>query len=266
MGARELEPGAAEAVLWQTLAQAFLPPLRADAALAFAECLAPDLAELAVVLGPEADDDIARLAASTGEFADPTALLLEYSRLFLPPAAAATLNLSRYVDSGVCGPCMDALEFAYRAHGLECSDGLHDFADHAARQFEFLGFLSESGDSRAAGEFARLCLVGALPRLAAQLSQCAPASPYTALARVAARALRRHAAPVQAPPDKPSHRHDLTRGVWRHCAGCGKAYAREKEIGIMTAALHKAGLPAEHLAKCPACRDRAQGFFRRGIA
>lgn len=256
----------AEAALWQTLAQAFLPPMSAGTARAFVECLAPDLAELSALQDLDADDDIARLGAAAGAFAAPTALLLEYSRLFLPPAGAATLNLSRYVDSGVCGPCMDALEFAYQAHGLECSDRLHDLADHAARQFEFLGVLSGRGDDAAAGEYARLCLVGALPRLAAQLSQCAPASPYTALARVAGQALRRYAAQEQARPDQPNLRHDLTRGVWRHCTDCGKPYAREKEIGIMTAALHKAGLPAEHLAKCPDCRDRAQGFFRRAIA
>jgi hypothetical protein len=34
----------------------------------------------------------------------------------------------------------------------------------------------------------------------------------------------------------------------------------------MALALERAGLPSAHLARCPDCRDRDQGFFRREIA
>ena len=262
----EVIEGSAVQVFWQTLAQAFLPPMAPAVAEAFVGVLAEDLAELSVALGIDADDDLAALRRRTARFTDPTALLVEYSRLFLPPAGVATLNLSHLVDSGVGGPCMDALELAYQAYGLVPNEQLHDLADHAARQFECLGYLAESDDDSAA-DFARLCLVGALPRLAAQLAQAAPDSPYTALAHLAAKAVRAYRATgseAQAP--KPNRRHDLTLGLWRHCSDCGKPYAREKEISIMTLALERAGLPADHLAKCPDCRDRAQGFFRREIA
>jgi hypothetical protein len=128
-----------------------------------------------------------------------------------------------------------------------------------------MGYLS-ARDEAAAGDFARLCLVGAMPILAARLAQVAPDSPYTALAAFAAKAVGRHRRAADFVPDKPNRRHDVTRGVWRHCGECGKPYAREKEIAIMTLALRKAGLPADHLARCPDCRDRVQGYFRREIA
>lgn len=256
-------------VFWRTLAQAFLPPMDADVARAFVEVLPDDLVELCAALGmdaPEVEADLAAFREQVARFADPTELLLEYSHLFLPPAGMATLNLSRLVDSGTGGPCMDALELAYLAQGLENSDRLHDFADHAARQFEFISLLVDEDDGRA-GAFAELCLVGALPRLATQLSTVAPRSPYTPLVRLAAHAIRAYRGDAaEAAVVKSNRRHDQTLGVWRHCDDCGKPYAREKEISIMSHALEQAGLPSAHLAKCPDCRDRAQGFFRREIA
>jgi len=257
-------------VFWRTLAQALLPPMDAAVARAFVEVLADDLCELCAALGmdsPQVGDDLKAFREHAARFADPTELLVEYSRLFLPPAGVATLNLSRLVDSGAGGPCMDALEGAYLARGLAHSDRLHDLADHAARQCEFLSLLADEDDAGAA-EFAGLCLVGALPLLAAQLAKVAPMSPYTSLIRLAASAIRTYRgdtgqAEIAA---RPNRRHDLTLGVWRHCSDCGNPYAREKEISIMSHALAQAGLPSEHLAKCPECRDRAQGFFRREIA
>ena len=96
----------------------------------------------------------------------------------------------------------------------------------------------------------------------------APDSPYTALARVAATAIRTYRSrPVATGvPPKPNRRHDQTLGVWRNCSACGKHYVRAREISIMSHALGQAGPPSAHLAKCPDCRDRAQGFFRREIA
>lgn len=255
---------------WRTLAQAFLPPMDVVVARAFVEALPDDLDEFCAALGmegPDVERELKAFREGAEHLADPTELLVEYSRLFLPPAGAVTLNLSRLVDSGAGGPCMDALELAYAARGLGHSDRLHDFADHVARQFEFLSLLVDAEDGDAAA-FAELCLVGALPRLAAQLTKLAPDSPYTALARLAAGAIRAYRSQPAAAGGaaKPNRRHDQTLGVWRHCSDCGKPYAREKEISIMSHALEQAGLPSAHLAKCPDCRDRAQGFFRREIA
>jgi TorA maturation chaperone TorD len=258
--------GVAEQAFWHTLAQAWLPPMEPAVAKAFVTDLPDDIAELADAMALEAGAELAALRSGAAALATPMALLVEYSRLFLPPASCATPNLSRYVDSGVGGPCMDALELAYQSHGLEPSDALRDFADHAARQFEFMGHLAGRDDAEAS-RFAQLCLVGALPRWIQKLHESAPLSPYTALARIAAKALQRHRqADANAAPDKPKRRHDHSLGVWRHCDACGRPYAREKEIAIMATALERAGLPAAHLSRCPDCRDRAQGFFRREVA
>jgi TorA maturation chaperone TorD len=256
----------AESLLWQHLAAAFLPPMRAQTAQRFVDDLADDLAQHLEDLNLDAAAELDALREQAAAFTAPDALLCEYSRLFLPPSSVATLNLSRYVDGGgLGGACMDALDLAYEAFGLQPTESLHDFADHAARQFECMAWLCAKGDG-SAGDFARLCLVGALPRLAAQLSNEASASPYTPLARLAAMVVARHRLSGAEPAQKPNKRHDLTRGLWRHCAGCGKPYAREKEIRVMALALERAGLPSAHLARCPDCRDRDQGFFRREIA
>lgn len=252
----------ATVVFWQTLARAFMPPMDAVVARAFVADLPDDLADLAEELGLEAEADITALREQTLRFVEPQALLLEYARLFLPPVGTVTLNLGSYVDGG--GLCMDAIEAAYLAEGLAPGDGLHDLADHAARQFEFMAYLADRTPG-AEDSFAQLCLVGALPRLVAQFARCDASSPYTALARIAALAVHDAEAAVAASPVRANRRHDQSLGVWRNCDDCGKPYAREKEIRIMTLALEQAGLPAEHLARCPECRDRAQGFFTRAV-
>jgi hypothetical protein len=97
-------------------------------------------------------------------------------------------------------------------------------------------------------EFANVCLVGALPRLAEAVTKHAPDSPYAALARIAAGAIRA----FRVEPDREAQhrrkraagRADLSLGVWRHCEICGKPLAREKEIQIMIKALAQANHPA----------------------
>jgi TorA maturation chaperone TorD len=249
-------------LFWQTLARAFMPPMDAAVARAFVADLPDDLAQLAEGLGLDAEADISALREQALRFVEPQALLLEYARLFLPPVGTVTLNLASYVDGG--GLCMDAIEAAYLEEGLTSGDGLHDLADHAARQLEFMAYLAERSPG-AEDSFAQLCLVGALPRLAAQLARCDAASPYTALARIAALAVHDADTALAASPVRANRRQDKSLGVWRNCADCGKPYAREKEIRIMTLALEQAGLPSEHLARCPECRDRAQGFFTRAV-
>lgn len=252
------------AFFWQTLARAFMAPIEKDVARAFVTDLPDDLVELTEGLGLEVAADIGALREQMRRFTKPQSLLLEYARLFLPPVGTVTLNLSSYVDGASGGLCMDAIEAAYLAEGLAPGDGLHDLADHAARQFEFMAVLAGRAPG-AEDDFARLCLAGALPRLVARLAQSDASSPYTALARIAARAVYDAEAVVTATPERANRRHDQSLGLWRNCVDCGKPYAREKEIRIMALALKNAGLPAEHLARCPECRDKAQGFFTRSI-
>ena len=261
----------AHSTLWLVLAQALLAPSRPEVAEAFVDGLADDLAELALPLDLDIAEELARFSAAASTFAEPQALLVEYSRVFLPPNGLTTLNLSRYVDGSINGPCMDALENAYRAAGIEQQETLRDLSDHASVQMECLAWLLGQADGEPAiapETFARICLVGALPRFAAALDAAAPESPYAHLVRIAARAIGRYAEADDAAGNtakKPNRRHDTALGVWRQCKACEKPFAREKEIQIMTRALEQAGLPAEHLSLCPDCRDAVKGFFTRAI-
>jgi TorA maturation chaperone TorD len=255
---------------WLTLANAFMPPQRPELYAAFRDDLAADLAELCAELELDAGAELAALQANIAALADPQALLVDYSHLFLQPPIPATLNLARYVDGSVNGPCLDALENAYRAAGIAKRDTLRDLPDHAAMQMETLAvLLGEPTPAVTADEFANLCLVGALPRLAAAIAAESPHSPYAPLSRIAALAIARHAAAPDVAEQKrrrrAERRADTAIGVWRHCRSCGKPFAREKEIAIMSKALAQAGLPSEHLALCPDCRDATQGFFKRAI-
>lgn len=255
----------ARSLLWLTLAQAFLAPSRPEVARCFVDGLADDLEDLIIGLGLELNDELAALRSACQRFNGAESLLVEYSRLFLQPPALATLNLARYVDGSSNGACVDALEVAYAQAGLAPSERLRDLPDHLSRQMECLGWLAGSGHATDAAEFADLCLLGALPCLARQLEERAPDSPYTALARIAAKAIGR-AQPMPKPATRDrSGRHDTSIGVWRHCQNCDKPYAREKELKVMARALKEAGLPDDHLSLCPECRDVQKSFFKRTI-
>lgn len=261
----------AESTLWLVLAQAFLPPSRAEVATAFVDGLAEDLAELAAPLDLDIANELAKFSTATNGFIEPQSLLIEFSRVFLPPNGLSTLNVSRYVDGSINGPCMDALENAYLAAGVAQRDTLRDLNDHVAMQMECMAWLIGQGESEqriSAEDFAQICLVGALPRFAAVLASEAPESPYTQLVQIAAKAIANYADSdenTETVKRGPNRRHDTSLGVWRLCKSCEKPFAREKEIQIMTRALEQAGLPAEHLSLCPDCRDAVKGFFTRAI-
>lgn len=255
---------------WLTLANAFMPPQRPEVFAAFRDDLADDLEALCSELGLAATNDLAALHDSLSHLTDPQALLVDYSHLFFQAPIPATLNLARYVDGSLNGPCMDALENAYRIAGIARRETLRDLPDHAVMQMETLAILlGDAAPNPTPQAFANLCLVGALPRWAAAIAAESPGSPYAALARIAASGIKLYADPVDETELKRAahrqRRHDTDLGVWRHCKTCGKPFAREKEIQIMARALAQAGLPGEHLDNCPDCRDTLQGFFRRDI-
>ncbi|MFN3884550.1 MAG: molecular chaperone TorD family protein [Rhodocyclaceae bacterium] len=251
---------------WLTLANAFMPPQRPEVANAFRTMLADDLDELGAAIGIEAWQELADFRHNVGRIRDDQELLVDYSHLFLQPPIPAKLNLGIYVDGALNGPCLDVLENAYRLIGIAKRDTLKDLPDHLVVQMETLAVLfGEAEAAMSPGQFANLCLVGALPRLAVAIGNESPESPYAPLAAIAAKAIAELA---EAPDKKTLHRRrhakrraDTSLGIWRHCKTCGKPFAREKEIGIMAKALSEAGLPTEHLDRCPDCRDVVQGYF-----
>lgn len=256
---------------WLTLANAFMPPQRPEVANAFRTMLADDLDELSAAIGLEARQELADFRHNVERIRDDQELLVDYSHLFLQPPIPAKLNLGIYVDGALNGPCLDILENAYRLIGIAKRETLKDLPDHLAVQLETLAVLFwEPEPAMPPEQFANLCLVGALPRLAKAIITESPESPYAPLARIAAKAI----AELTVEPDKQTvhrrrhaeRRADTSLGIWRHCKVCGKPFAREKEIAIMTKALAQAGLPAEHLDHCPDCRDVMRGYFRRSIS
>jgi TorA maturation chaperone TorD len=255
---------------WLTLANAFLPPQRPEVATAFRTALVEDLDELCTALGIAAQPELTAFRLSLGRIPDNLGLLVDYSHLFLQPPIPAKLNLGIYIDGALNGPCLDALENAYRLAGIVKRDALKDLPDHLSVQLETLAVLYGEPDPALSPEqFANVCLVGALPRLTAAIEAESTASPYAPLARLASKAM----AELVAEPDKKTlqrrrhaeRRADTSLGVWRHCKTCGKQFAREKEIGIMIKALTEAGLAVDHLDHCPECRDAMQGYFKRAI-
>lgn len=255
---------------WLTLANAFMPPQRAEVAEAFRTVLADDLDELITALGIEARTELDAFRLNISRIPGNLELLVDYSHLFLQPPIPAKLNLGIYIDGALNGPCLDALENAYRLVGIVKRDSLKDLPDHLSVQLETLAVLyGETEPALSPEQFANVCLVGALPRLTAAIEAESPQSPYACLARLACKAIAGMAVEAD---KKTRHRRlhakrraDTSLGVWRYCKACGKPFAREKEIGIMIKALTEAGLPVDHLEHCPDCRDVMQGYFKRGI-
>ncbi|CAB1368520.1 conserved protein of unknown function [Denitratisoma oestradiolicum] len=253
-----------EQAFWLTMANVFLPPMHPEVFVVSRNWLADDLQEMCDALGLDLLPDLKQLRRNLAGLASHEILLVDYSHLFLQPPAPASLNLSRYVDGGINGPCMDALENAYRRAGVTQSERMRDLPDHGAMQMETLAFLLGE-DFQEAADFARLCLVGALPRLAQTVDEESPNSPYAPLSRIAAGAITRFTQEAHPSASQKKRRHDVSVGVWRHCKSCDQPFAREKEIQIMTRALAQAGLPATHLERCPDCRDAVSGFFKRSL-
>lgn len=256
---------------WLTLANAFMPPQRPETAEAFRTLLADDLDELCAAIDIGAQQELADLRHNLGRIQNDQELLVDYSHLFLQPPIPVKLNLGIYVDGALNGPCLDVLENAYRLIGIAKRETFKDLPDHVAVQLETLAVLyGEPEPAMPPEQFANLCLVGALPRMARAIIAESAESPYAPLAVIATKAI---AELVTAPDEKFQHRRrhlvrraDTSLGVWRHCKTCGKPFAREKEIAIMAKALAQAGLRAEHLDQCPDCRDVMRGYFKRSIS
>ncbi len=255
--------------LWLALSRAFLPPTDREVALALLESLPAELDELCGACDVEALPDIGSLTESLDRVSTPDALLVHYSRLFLPPSACASLNIAIHLDGSLNGSAMDAIEDTMARLGIGKSEGFHDMPDHLAALLEVLALIAEekvSADETAA--FARAFLLPALPRLEAQIVEHEDDSPYQHLARIVRAALAPYALPGERDRrrERAGKRADTELGVWRECKSCGKPYAREKEIRIMAKALEEQGLPSAHLDLCMDCRAPGGNWLSRSRA
>jgi TorA maturation chaperone TorD len=253
------------AVLAMTLSRAFLPPLEEGHAAALCVFLADDLADLDHALNLEILQPLAayRDACTLYERESP---LVHYSHLFLSPPPAARLNLGWYLDGVMFGPTQDALRRWFGIWGVEKRDSFLDLLDHAASLLEFVGMLDSREAAADAANFTGLFLHPALAGLERDLAASATDSPYRHLVACTRQALLALYPPLK---NTGSRRRAFAaraqRPDWVHCEQCGEPIATARDLAVMRRTLHAAGLPAEHLSVCPACREIAQGWDHRGL-
>ncbi len=224
--------------------------------------LPEDLGAFAVESGFDADESLTALRAAISRIDSPTALLVQYSRLFLSPPSPAQLNIGFYLDGATNGPALDAMDVWRTRYGIGLRQSVRGLPDQLPIQLEFIAYLASIENEEALGDYLSSFLTPALPRMIAALDETGFADTfYRALLAFTQESIRAAAAVkvADAREVRRKRRHDINIGVWRHCDLCSKPYAREKEIQIMTKALTEAGLPADHLKVCPDCRGPAHG-------
>jgi TorA maturation chaperone TorD len=127
--------------LFVLLAAAFAPPPAALATREWCEPLAADLRDLGLAL--DLDTAAAQRAlrdAANGPLAGEP-WLVEYSRLFLVPPVAVTLNTGIYLEGGLAGVSAQMMRQCYATAGFAQREGFRDLPDHVAIQLEFVGAL-----------------------------------------------------------------------------------------------------------------------------
>lgn len=258
----EHTPATIRLEMWLTLARAFQAPSSPAFAEAALGPLAADLKDFATEAGFDADTSLAALGEAIERIDSPTALLVQYSRLFLSPPSPAQLNLGFYLDGVTNGPALDAMDVWRSRYGIAQRESVKGLPDQLPIQLEFIAYLASHENDDVLGDYISSFLAPALPRMLAALDDAGFADTvYRALLAFTLDSIR--AAEKVSEPDarevRRKRRHDVEVGVWRHCGVCGMPYAREKEIQIMLKALAVAGLPGDHLTTCPDCRTAAQG-------
>lgn len=142
MDARNQELEAAKADFYQCLAVAFLAPMASAHANAMLNGdLTRDLADLDDEIGYGLTAQIRLLQSELDEIADPQALLILYSQLFLAPPRKVQLNAASYLDGSFNGGTVVELEQCYAENGVARDEAFHDLADHVTVQLEFIAHL-----------------------------------------------------------------------------------------------------------------------------
>lgn len=126
---------------YQMLAQAFLTPQSQAHVKAMLDLLANDLADLDLELGYGLATEVALLRQALSGLTEPQDLLLIYSRLFLQPPRAATLNVCFHLDGAMMGGTVSEIEAFYRHYGVERGEHFKDLPDHVSVQLEFVAYL-----------------------------------------------------------------------------------------------------------------------------
>lgn len=233
------------AELYLCLARSFLPPAGEAAFAALRDALADDLEALCDGLECSAGADEFRRAIAAIPDAD--ALSRLYSKLFLAPPRRVQIHSGVYLDGGLMGRSVQALETCYRRAGLERREDFRSSSDHVSVQLEFAACLY-AREERAypAGHFLASFPAHWLSEFISDLEQATDevgANPYLALARVLAAAVARDAVPLPQDPRRQRGQRALERARMKRAAR-GVTPADLVEIERR---LRERGLSTEHL-------------------
>lgn len=254
-----LNQGRAE--LYLCLARAFLAPTTAQSFTALREHLAADLEDLAGLLGYPIAGALKAYREAISAVPDQERLLVTYSRLFLVPGTARpAINAGVYLDGGVNGGTVVALEGLYRRCGLARDHTrLHDLPDHVSVQLEFLAYLYAAAATRESADAVPDLPVSAEDFVDSYVGRWAPAlhadlarvtgcldlgaNPYLPLAAILETAARADAAPLWQPARGPRPKAGPRTGQPDPVA----AGLSEEDLAVIRARLRAHGLSTDHL-------------------
>ena len=184
--------------LYLCLARSFLPPAGEAWFSALRDALADDLEALCAEL--DCSVPIAEFRTELAAIAEADALSKLYSRLFLAPPRRVQIHTGAYLDGGLMGRSVQALEACYRRAGVERREDFRSSSDHVSVQLEFAACLyARATGAPLAGQFLDTFVVHWLPDFVSDLEQAATEvgpNPYLPLARLLARAVARDAVPA----------------------------------------------------------------------
>lgn len=262
---------------WQMLARAFLAPRGETFFAAMRDDFASDLESVARGCAVSGMDHlIQRYRTELHKIKDATELLANYSRLFLTPPVAASLNLGRHLDGMPFGDSARRIARLMAYHEVAQSDAIRDAPDLLPTLLEYLALrlaqqhakgrddceLEWSDVQELRFEF----LIPACQRIAAQARagevEYGLPMVYSTLADIVVAALEDPDArffPAMAHAETsvtasaPGHKeaHELVA-----CRICGQSIASAADFAVIIERLNEAGLPSDHLTICPDCRGR----------
>jgi TorA maturation chaperone TorD len=236
------------AELYLCLARSFLPPAGEAAYAALRDALADDLEALCASLDVPAAGPLDELRGAIAGVADTNALSRLYSKLFLAPPRRVQINAGAYLDGGLMGRSVQALEACYRRAGVERREDFRSSSDHVSVQLEFAACLyARAPGAVPAGHFLGSFVAHWLPDFISELEQATAEvgpNPYLALARVLAAAVARDALPLPQDPREERRQRALARARAKRAArGITPADLIEIERR-----LRDKGLSAQHLS------------------
>ena len=233
------------AELYLCLARSFLPPAGDAAFAALRDALAGDLDALC------ADLDVEDFRRAIAAVPDADALSKLYSKLFLAPPRRVQIHSGVYLDGGLMGRSVQALEACYRRAGLERREDFRSSSDHVSVQLEFAACLYAGEESaHPAGHFLASFPAHWLPDFISDLEQATDevgANPYLPLARILASAVARDAVPLPQDPRRQRGQRALERARTKRAArGVTSA-----DLAEIERRLRERGLSTDHLHTIP---------------